>query len=196
MDPVAEMTTADMTTAPQGGYLSEPSDTENRMDPVEDMTTTSDAGYLTVPLHTEIDIDTKIDIDQGTKVPQPSPLGAGFLILVTRGLTGLTQRELAARIGSSQPHLATLESGNRIPTVRTLLRVAGATGFDLVIGLRRPNRPRADPERIHALGFDLLGVLKHNKLDGLADFDVLREPSPLEGPENEPADPADVEEHP
>ena len=130
---------------------------------------------------------------QGT-IPQPSPLGAGLLILVTRELTGLTQRELAARIDTSQPNVATLESGNRIPTLRTLLRVAGATGFDLVIGLRRPDRPRTEAEQIHALGFDLLGALRHNPQDGLADFDVLREPSPLEGPRDEPAEPADPAE--
>ena len=99
-----------------------------------------------------------------------------------RELSGLSQRALAHAIGTSQPTLATLETGNRVPTIRTLLRVADATGFELVIGLRRPTSPGADPNALHAQGFDLLGTLKPNPQDGLADFVVLREPSPLEGP--------------
>jgi hypothetical protein len=77
-----------------------------------------------------------------------------------------------------------------MPTVRTLLRIATATGFDLVIGLRRPDRPRPAPEAIQALGFDLLGILRHQPQDDLADFDVLREPSALEGPRDDPTDTA------
>ena len=114
--------------------------------------------------------------------PTPSPLGAGYLILVVRELSGPSQRALAHAIGTSQPTLATIETGNRVPTIRTLLRVADATGFELVIGLRRPNIPASTPTALHAQGFDLLGTLKPNPQDGLADFVVLREPSPLEGP--------------
>ena len=90
--------------------------------------------------------------------------------------------ERSRAIGTSQPTLATIETGNRVPTIRTLLRVADATGFELVIGLRRPNIPASTPTALHAQGFDLLGTLKPNPQDGLADFVVLREPSPLEGP--------------
>lgn len=168
----------------EGAHLSATPDTERRMDPLAGMTTTQEGGHLSEPL------DTGIDMGEGTKIPQPSPLGAGFLILVIRELTGLTQHELATRIGTSQPNVATLESGNRMPTVRTLVRIATATGFDLVIGLRRSDRPRPAPEEIHALGFDLLGILRRNPQDDLADFDVLREPSPLEGPRDDPVDAA------
>jgi len=84
--------------------------------------------------------------------PQPSPLGAGYLILVVRELTGMSQRVLARAIGTSQPTLATLETGNRVPTVRTLLRVADATGFELVIGLRRPNNSAPNPDALRAPG--------------------------------------------
>ena len=68
------------------------------------------------------------------------------------------------------------------PTIRTLMRVADATGFELVIGLRRPNNPAPNPNALRAQGFDLLGTLRRNPQDGLADFVALREPSPLEGP--------------
>ena len=114
--------------------------------------------------------------------PQASPLGAGYLILVVRELTGMSQRVLARSIGTSQPTLATLETGNRTPTLRTLMRVADATGFELVIGLRRPNNPAPNPDALRAQGFDLLGTLKPNPRDRLADFVVLREPGPVEGP--------------
>jgi len=118
----------------------------------------------------------------GEKAPLPSPLGAGYLILVVRELSGLSQRSLAHAVGTSQPTLATLETGNRTPTIRTLMRVARSAGFELVIGLRRPGAPRSDPAILHAQGFDLLGTLRPDPQDGLADFVVLREPSPFEGP--------------
>ena len=121
-------------------------------------------------------------ITQTPPPPQPSPLGAGYLVLVVRELTGMSQRVLARSIGTSQPTLATLETGNRTPTLRTLMRVADATGFELVIGLRRPNNPAPNPDALRAQGFDLLGTLKPNPQDGLADFVVLPEPSPVEGP--------------
>ena len=130
--------------------------------------------------------DTDFGIGAVAEIPPPSaaasPLGAGYLILVVRELSGLSQRALAHAIGTSQPTLATLETGNRVPTIRTLLRVADATGFELVVGLRRPNIPAPNPTELHAQGFDLVGTLKPNPQDGLADFVVLREPSPLEGP--------------
>ncbi len=125
--------------------------------------------------------DTEIDIGLGSET-RPSPLGAGYLILVVRELSGLSQRQLAARTDTSQPNLASLETGNRIPTVRTLMRIADAAGFELVIGLRHPDAPTPDPDVLHAEGFDLVGTLQPNAEDGLADFVVLREPSPFEGP--------------
>ena len=45
------------------------------------------------------------------KTAQASSLGAGYLILVARELTGLSQRKLAAKAGTSQPALAKLETG-------------------------------------------------------------------------------------
>lgn len=51
-----------------------------------------------------------------------------------------------------------------------------------MIGLHRPRGKVPGPEALHALGFDLLGTLRLDADDDLADFVVLREPSPLEGP--------------
>jgi ribosome-binding protein aMBF1 (putative translation factor) len=50
----------------------------------------------------------------------PNAIGAGFLVLVARELTGTTQRRLAERVGTSQPTLARIETGTPTPTVGTL----------------------------------------------------------------------------
>jgi transcriptional regulator with XRE-family HTH domain len=43
---------------------------------------------------------------------------------------GLTQRQLAARAGTSQPAIAAYESAVKSPTLRTLGRLAAAAGFE------------------------------------------------------------------
>jgi transcriptional regulator with XRE-family HTH domain len=53
------------------------------------------------------------------------------LILSARLKAGLTQKELADRLGVSQPTVAAYESGRRQPTVPTLMRWLDAAGFDL-----------------------------------------------------------------
>ena len=53
---------------------------------------------------------------------------------------GVTQAELAARIGSSQPALARLEAGGVTPSFDTLRRIAKALGLELVVDLRRVRR--------------------------------------------------------
>jgi transcriptional regulator with XRE-family HTH domain len=132
--------------------------------------------------------DLEIEIGSPPEPPPPTShqsLGAGYLVLVARELSGLSQRRLAARIGTSQSTLATIETGNRLPTIRTLLRVADAAGLQLVLGLRRPDAPRAGHLAIRDLGFALLGTLHRNPDDGLADLEILREPTPFEGPRDE-----------
>ena len=64
-------------------------------------------------------------------------LGVGYLILKARASAGLTQKELARRIGTSQPTIARWESGAQTPSVRSLTRIAEATGFELTVGLRK-----------------------------------------------------------
>lgn len=62
---------------------------------------------------------------------QSSPSVAGSLILAARLKSGLTQRQLADRLGVTQPTVAAYESGRRQPTVPTLMRWLAAAGFDL-----------------------------------------------------------------
>jgi len=48
---------------------------------------------------------------------------------------GLTQAELALRMGTKQPVIARLEAGRRSPNIRTLRKLAAATGSRLVVRL-------------------------------------------------------------
>jgi transcriptional regulator with XRE-family HTH domain len=50
-----------------------------------------------------------------------------------RSRAGLTQAELARKMGTTQPVVARLESGRGHPSMRTLKRLAGATGSRLLI---------------------------------------------------------------
>ena len=54
----------------------------------------------------------------------------------------MTQTEFGRLIGVPQSTVARLESGQQNPSVRTLKRIAEATGTELVIEFRRPKRQR------------------------------------------------------
>lgn len=53
--------------------------------------------------------------------------------IVARNRAGLTQAALARRMGTTQPVVARLESGRGRPSIRTLDRLAEATGSRLII---------------------------------------------------------------
>jgi ribosome-binding protein aMBF1 (putative translation factor) len=55
--------------------------------------------------------------------------------LRARKRTGLSQAELAERMGTSQSAIARLESGQTLPSTKTLLRFAEATGSKLHLRL-------------------------------------------------------------
>jgi transcriptional regulator with XRE-family HTH domain len=101
-----------------------------------------------------------------------SPLGVGEVVLSARELTGISQRHLAARAETTQASVTAIESGKRLPTVRMLMRLVGAAGLELVVGLRKPGAP----EPI------VVGALVPNDDDGLADFLPIRTLSPFDGP--------------
>ena len=54
-------------------------------------------------------------------------------VMDVRTRAGLTQEELARRMGTTQPVVARLESGRGHPSMRTLERLAAATGSRLLI---------------------------------------------------------------
>ncbi len=54
-------------------------------------------------------------------------------VMEVRNRAGLTQAELARKMGTTQPVVARLESGRSRPSMRTLERLAEATGSRLLI---------------------------------------------------------------
>ena len=54
-------------------------------------------------------------------------------VMDVRNRAGLTQEELARKMGTTQPVVARLESGRTRPSMRTLERLAEATGSRLLI---------------------------------------------------------------
>lgn len=60
---------------------------------------------------------------------------AAALIRRARNAAGLTQAELATRVGVKQPEIARLEAVGANPRVATLDRVVAATGHSLALGL-------------------------------------------------------------
>jgi DNA-binding XRE family transcriptional regulator len=57
-------------------------------------------------------------------------------LIAARVRAGLTQAELAQRMGTTQSAIARLESGARLPSVKTLLRFAKATKSRPILKLR------------------------------------------------------------
>lgn len=52
-----------------------------------------------------------------------------------RAEQGLSQRELAKRLGVSQPRIVELESGEKNPQIETLLKITAATGLEFAIDI-------------------------------------------------------------
>ena len=62
-------------------------------------------------------------------------------VIDVRNRAGLTQQQLARKMGTTQPVVARLESGRSRPSMRTLERLAKATGSRLQISFA-PNPPK------------------------------------------------------
>lgn len=59
------------------------------------------------------------------------------IIRQARRTAGLTQAELAQRLGTTQSVVARWESGSVSPSFETLRKVARASGLDLVVSLKK-----------------------------------------------------------
>ena len=57
-------------------------------------------------------------------------------VATRRGEIGMSQRELAELVGTTQSAIARLEAGGRPPRIDTLLRIAAALDCDLAVELR------------------------------------------------------------
>ena len=64
-------------------------------------------------------------------------------IIDVRNRAGLTQHELARKMGTTQPVVARLESGRSRPSMRTLERLADATGSRLLISFAPRNAKKS-----------------------------------------------------
>ena len=51
---------------------------------------------------------------------------------------GLSQTEVAARAGMTQPALSRLEAGGTVPTIPVLERIAAALGAELIVTIAPP----------------------------------------------------------
>ncbi|MCC7355843.1 MAG: helix-turn-helix transcriptional regulator, partial [Anaerolineae bacterium] len=65
-----------------------------------------------------------------------------------RILRGLTQKELAALVGTKQSSIARLESGNAAPSLSFLRRVVEALGGRVVVQIEEREGAPADGQRI------------------------------------------------
>jgi len=75
-------------------------------------------------------------------------------VIEARKRAGLTQQQLARKMRTTQPVVARLESGSTRPSLRTLERLAAATGSRLLISFE----PRERPDKKQAIGSSRFGV--------------------------------------
>src|SRR5436309_1080964 len=71
----------------------------------------------------------------------------GLRVAAVRRAAGLTQADLAARIGTKQSSISKIESGRVTPTLPVLERIAQATGSPIVITLGESSASNADERR-------------------------------------------------
>ncbi|WP_344882780.1 helix-turn-helix transcriptional regulator [Allokutzneria multivorans] len=60
-------------------------------------------------------------------------MSAGHMLLRVRQEAGLSQEELAERVGTSRPTLSAYENDRKSPTVETMERLLSAAGFQLTV---------------------------------------------------------------
>lgn len=72
------------------------------------------------------------------------------LVIKHRAALGLSQRELAERVGTSHSAISRIESGRHKTSVDTLQRIAGALGLRLVLGFESGPADRPVRELVSA----------------------------------------------
>jgi transcriptional regulator with XRE-family HTH domain len=72
------------------------------------------------------------------------------LVIMHRAALGLTQQELAERMGTSHSAISRIESGRHKTSVETLQRVAKALGLRLVLGFESGPTQRPVRELVSA----------------------------------------------
>ena len=82
--------------------------------------------------------------DQATRTAyaaQAQGIAIARELIAARLQAGLTQAELAARMGTTQSVVARMESGRALPSLRTLARYAEGTGTRTVVRLVKAVTP-------------------------------------------------------
>lgn len=77
------------------------------------------------------------------KLPPWEPERPGYVLRLAREKAGLTQHDLARRLGCSQQAVAQAERWNSNPTVAFMTRWAVESGCSITIELLRPRSARA-----------------------------------------------------
>jgi ribosome-binding protein aMBF1 (putative translation factor) len=62
------------------------------------------------------------------------------MVAENRGRKGLTQTALARAIGVRQPVIARIESGDHVPTIETLIKIANALDIEIMVGISPSSR--------------------------------------------------------
>ncbi len=109
-------------------------------------------------------------------------IGVGYVVLTLREVGGFSQRRLARAAGTSQGAISRVESGNHVPSLPSLFRLANTVGYRLVLGFAAPEVATLDPATVEIDDLALVGMLARDPADGLPCFRVLREPPPWAGP--------------
>jgi transcriptional regulator with XRE-family HTH domain len=77
------------------------------------------------------------EADIGYEEAHPAFL-IGQAVRERRLALGLSQTEVAARAGMTQPALSRLEAGGAVPTIPVLERIAAALGAELIVTIAPP----------------------------------------------------------
>ena len=83
-----------------------------------------------------------------------------------RGDHGLSQRDLAERLGMKQPQVARLELGEVNPSMETLMRVSGQLGIEFTIDVR-PAGTRVHNVTKRAQANNLVGSVRTSEAEVL-----------------------------
>jgi transcriptional regulator with XRE-family HTH domain len=83
------------------------------------------------------DLADKLGLMSGACASSGTAIRTGMLLRQVREQAGITQREFAERLGSSQPAISQAEAGGVNLCVATLQRFADALGCDLQLAIVR-----------------------------------------------------------
>ncbi len=75
------------------------------------------------------------------------------LVILHRTRTGLTQEDLASRMGTSVSAISRLESGFHVPSIDTLRKLAGALGGRVkidIVDIKPTKKSQTLKKRVHA----------------------------------------------